>query len=54
MPRSLEDNVKEMLRPLLRQWLDEHMSRVLEAALRDELKDAEARWRRNEQGKWPY
>ena len=54
VPRSLEDNVKEMLRPLLRQWLDEHMSRVLEAALRDELKDAEARWRRNEQGKWPY
>jgi cell pole-organizing protein PopZ len=53
-PRSLEDNVKEMLRPLLRQWLDEHMSRVLEAALRDELKDAEARWRRNEPGKWPY
>jgi cell pole-organizing protein PopZ len=52
--RSLEDSVKEMLRPLLREWLDEHMSRVLEAALRDELKDAEERWQRNEQRRWPY
>ena len=52
--RSLEDSVKEMLRPLLREWLDEHMSRVLEAALRDELKDAEARWQRNEQRRRPY
>lgn len=50
---SLEDSVKEMLRPLLREWLNEHMSRVLEAALRDELKDAEARWQRNEQRRWP-
>jgi cell pole-organizing protein PopZ len=52
--RSLEDSVKEMLRPLLREWLDQHMSRVLEAALRDELKDAEARWQRNEQRRRPY
>jgi hypothetical protein len=52
--RSLEDSVKEMLRPLLREWLDEHMSRVLEAALRDELKDAEARWQKNEQRRRPY
>jgi uncharacterized protein len=52
--RSLEDSVKEMLRPLLREWLDEHMSRVLEAALRDELKDAEERWQRNEQRRRPY
>jgi hypothetical protein len=33
--------VKASLRPLLRQWIDTHMSRVLEAALRDELKDAD-------------
>jgi uncharacterized protein len=52
--RTLEESVKEMLRPLLREWLDEHMSRVLEAALRDELKDAEARWQRNEQRRRPY
>ena len=43
-----------MLRPLLREWLDEHMSRVLEAALRDELKDAEERWQRNEERRRPY
>ncbi len=39
--QSLQDSVKASLRPLLRQWLDAHMSRVLEAALRDELKDAD-------------
>lgn len=35
--KSLEDSVKEMLRPMLRQWLDENMNRVLTAALREEL-----------------
>ena len=30
-----------MLRPLLRQWLDENMARVLTAALRDELENSE-------------
>jgi cell pole-organizing protein PopZ len=40
--KSLEDSVKEMLRPLLRQWLDENMPRVLGAALRDELDNSEA------------
>jgi cell pole-organizing protein PopZ len=39
--QSLQDSVKASLRPLLRQWIDTHMSRVLEAALRDELKDAD-------------
>jgi cell pole-organizing protein PopZ len=38
---TLQDSVKATLRPLLRQWIDTHMSRVLEAALRDELKDAD-------------
>src|SRR6478672_5996997 len=37
--KSLEDSVKEMLRPLLRQWLDENMPRVLTAALREELEN---------------
>lgn len=37
--QTLEDSVKEMLRPMLRQWLDENMSRVLTAALREELRD---------------
>jgi len=39
--KSLEDSVKEMLRPLLRQWLDENMPRVLTAALREELENSE-------------
>jgi uncharacterized protein len=37
--KSLEDSVKEMLRPLLKQWLDENMPRVLTAALREELEN---------------
>jgi uncharacterized protein len=37
--KSLEDSVKDMLRPMLRKWLDENMSRVLTAALKDELRD---------------
>ena len=39
--QSLQDTVKASLRPLLRQWIDAHMSRVLEDALRDELKGAD-------------
>jgi cell pole-organizing protein PopZ len=39
--QSLQDSVKASLRPLLRQWIDAHMSRVLEDALRDELKGAD-------------
>ena len=42
-PRTLEDSVKDMLRPMLRQWLDENMARVLTAALKDELKDDPSR-----------
>jgi cell pole-organizing protein PopZ len=36
-PKSLEDSVKDMLRPMLKQWLDENMARVLTAALKEEL-----------------
>ena len=39
--KSLEDSVKEMLRPLLKQWLDENMPRVLTAALREELENSD-------------
>ena len=35
--KTLEDSVKEMLRPMLQKWLDENMSRVLTQALREEL-----------------
>jgi cell pole-organizing protein PopZ len=34
----LEGSVKDVLRPLLRQWLDENMTRVVSATLREELK----------------
>jgi hypothetical protein len=44
-PKSLEDSVKEMLRPMLRKWLDENMQRVLTQALREELEDPEERRR---------
>jgi cell pole-organizing protein PopZ len=39
--KSLEDSVKEMLRPMLKQWLDENMQRVLTAALREELENSD-------------
>ncbi|HEU0017692.1 MAG TPA: DUF2497 domain-containing protein [Methyloceanibacter sp.] len=42
-PKSLEDSVKEMLRPMLKQWLDENMPRVLTAALREELENSDMR-----------
>ncbi len=44
-PKSLEDSVREMLRPMLRKWLDENMQRVLTQALREELEDPEERRR---------
>jgi cell pole-organizing protein PopZ len=37
--KTLEDSVKDMLRPMLRQWLDENMPRMVSAALKDELGD---------------
>ena len=35
--RTMEDTVAELLRPMLRQWLDQNMPRVVEKALRVEL-----------------
>ncbi len=35
---GLEETVREMLRPLLVQWLDRHMPRILEQAIREEIK----------------
>ncbi len=35
--RTLEDAVREMLRPLLVQWLNENMPRILENAIREEI-----------------
>lgn len=35
--RSLEDTVSELLRPMLREWLDKNMPRIVESALRVEM-----------------
>lgn len=43
--KTLEDSVKDMLRPMLQKWLDENMTRVLTAALKDELRENPARLR---------
>jgi cell pole-organizing protein PopZ len=32
-PKSLEDSIKEMLRPMLREWLDENMPRMIREEL---------------------
>jgi uncharacterized protein len=45
--KTLEDSVKDMLRPMLRQWLDENMARVLTSALKDELRSNPARFQRD-------
>jgi cell pole-organizing protein PopZ len=35
--RTMEDAVKEMLRPMLRQWLNENMPRIVEKVAREEI-----------------
>ena len=35
---TLEDSIKEMLKPLIREWLDDNMPRILEGAVREEVK----------------
>lgn len=34
--KSLEDSVKEMLKPMLREWLNENMPRIVQSAVNDE------------------
>jgi len=34
---SLETSVKEMLRPMLREWLDDNLPRIIENAVKDEI-----------------
>lgn len=36
--KTLEDSVKEMLKPMLREWLDDNMHRIIEDAVKDEIK----------------
>ncbi len=35
--RTLEDVTRELLKPLLKQWLDENLPRVVEAAVKEEV-----------------
>jgi len=35
--KTLEDSVKELLRPMLQEWLDKNMPRLVEAAMREEV-----------------
>ncbi|HEX6858617.1 MAG TPA: DUF2497 domain-containing protein [Caulobacteraceae bacterium] len=35
--RTLEDVAKELMAPMLRQWLDENLPRIVQAAVRDEV-----------------
>jgi len=35
--KSLEDSVKELLRPMLQEWLDKNMPRLVEAAMREQM-----------------
>lgn len=39
--KSLEDSVREMLKPMLREWLDENMPRIVQEAANDEKNSAE-------------
>jgi cell pole-organizing protein PopZ len=41
--RSLEDTVADLLRPMLRDWLDANMPRIVEKALRVELAEGAKR-----------
>ena len=40
--KTLEDSVKELLRPMLQQWLDENMPRLVEAAMREQVATSQA------------
>jgi cell pole-organizing protein PopZ len=42
--RTLEDSVREMLRPLLVEWLNANMPRILEDAIRQEIKTRGLPW----------
>jgi len=40
--KSLEDSVKELLRPMLQEWLDKNMPRLVEAAMREQMAGGQA------------
>ncbi len=42
--KAIEESVKDILRPMLQQWLNENMARVVTAALKDEIREHPARF----------
>ena len=36
---ALEDSIKAMLKPMIRDWLDDNMPRILEGAIKEEVKE---------------
>lgn len=49
--RTLEDTVAELLRPLLREWLENNMPRIVESALKLEVADSVKKQLENTSGK---
>ncbi|HSH63609.1 MAG TPA: DUF2497 domain-containing protein [Methyloceanibacter sp.] len=45
--KAIEESIKDILRPMLQQWLDENMARVVTAALKDEIRNDPARFQRD-------
>ena len=45
--QAIEESIKDILRPMLQQWLDENMARVVTAALKDEIRSDPARFQRD-------
>jgi cell pole-organizing protein PopZ len=39
LPAGIEDSIKEMIKPLIMQWLNENLGRIVEQAVREELAD---------------
>lgn len=50
--KTLEDSVKELLRPMLQEWLDKNMPRLVEAAMREHVAASQA-WPGDEAGAAP-
>ena len=41
-PSTLEDSIKAMMKPMIREWLDDNMPRILEGAIKEEVKGSDS------------
>ena len=39
LPDGIEESIKEMIKPLIMQWLNDNLARIVEQAVREELAD---------------